>query len=195
MRGVNLKTKKWLPYINPCRQQVTGLALGMSKAIAPYQSSLKNLSNPLNLSSNEVFWCGKIRKDSHRTLRKVGKTRGRNSQTHGCEAWIVRWFACPSDQFEPSPFRGGPRTRLEWAMGMFPLSLRGLKKRQGATEPTIWNRERDPRLAWSFLRGKSGDSINCPDEWGWLQHLEPVEGFWLFCVFSSQVVPEYGWGS
>ena len=51
------------------------------------------------------------------------------------------------------------RTRLEWALGMFPLSLRELKKRQGATEPKICNREWDSRLAWSFLRFKSIDRI------------------------------------
>ena len=86
----------------------------------------------------------------------------------------------------------GLASEFDWnePWGCPPLPSRA-GKRQVATEPTIGNREWDPRLAWSFLRFKSGDSINCPDEWGWLQHLEPAEGFWLLCVFSSQVVPEY----
>lgn len=68
-------------------------------------------------------------------------------------------------------------------------------KRRSAIEPTIGHLKSDHRLERNFLRGKSGDSINCPDECGWLQLLQTVEGFCLPHVFQPQVVPEYGWGS
>ena len=63
-------------------------------------------------------------------------------------------------------------------------------KRRSAIEPTIGHLKSDHRLERNFLRGKSGDSINCPDECGWLQLLQTVEGFCLPHVFQPQVVPE-----
>ena len=80
---------------------------------------------------------------------------------------------------------------IDWnePWGCSPLPSRA-GKRQGATEPTIGNREWDPRLICSFLSVNSGDRINAMMSSVGSNFCKLLKTFSLPFVFQPQSVPE-----
>ena len=106
-----------------------------------------------------------------------------DTKTHGCLAWFVRCFACPSDSSEPSPVRMALGIDWNAPWGCSPLPSRA-EKRQSATEPKIGNCEWDPRLAW-FFWGARRTAGSTP----WWARLVPISAncwrLWPALCFSS----------